>query len=157
MTWTDAIVALLVAVGIAGIVVPILPGTLLLVATFLGWAVLTGGAAWWWFLVIALVLVAGTVVQYAVPGKRLKDAGVPGRTLFAGFVLGVAGFFVVPVIGLFLGFVLGVYLAESARLSPNEAKTSTVHALKAVALSIAIEASAAVTATIIWIVAAFSL
>lgn len=157
MTWTDAIVALLVAVGITGIVVPILPGTLLIAATFLGWAVLTGGSAWWWFLAIVVVLAAGTVVQYAVPGKRLKDAGVPGRTLLVGFVLGVVGFFVVPLVGLFLGFILGVYLAESARLGPAAAKTSTVHALKAVALSVAIEATAAVTATIIWVVAAFSL
>ena len=31
-------------------------------------------------------------------------------------MLGIVGFFVVPVVGLLLGFVLGVYLAELARL-----------------------------------------
>lgn len=157
MTWTDALVALLIATGLVGIVVPILPGTLLIAATLLGWAALTGGAAWAWFAAIAAVLVVGTVVQYAVPGRRLKDAGIPGRTLLAGAVLGVVGFFVVPVVGLFAGFVLGVYLAEVARVGSAEARPSTVHALKAIGLSIAIEASAAVVATGIWVTAAFQL
>lgn len=157
MTWTDALVALLIATGLVGIVVPILPGTLLIAATLLGWATLTGGAAWAWFAAIAAVLVVGTVVQYAVPGRRLKDAGIPGRTLLAGAVLGVVGFFVVPVVGLFAGFVLGVYLAEVARVGSAEARPSTVHALKAIGLSIAIEASAAVVATGIWVTAAFQL
>ena len=33
-------------------------------------------------------------------------------SLGAGAVLGVIGFFVIPVVGLVVGFVLGVYLAE---------------------------------------------
>ncbi|MDR6175956.1 uncharacterized protein YqgC (DUF456 family) [Nocardioides zeae] len=157
MTWTDAVVALLLLVGIVGIVVPILPGTILIGSTLLVWAVLTGGAAWWWFAAIVVVLLVGTVVQYAVPGKRLKAAGIPTRTLLVGGVLGVVGFFVVPVVGLVIGFVLGVYLAETSRVGREEAWPSTVHALKAVGLSMAIEATAAVVASSIWLVAAFRL
>lgn len=157
MTSTDAIVALLLLVGIFGIVVPILPGTLLIGSTLLVWAILTGGAAWGWFAAIVVVLLVGTVVQYAVPGKRLKAAGIPTRTLLLGGVLGVVGFFVVPVVGLVIGFVLGVYLAETARVGREEAWPSTVHALKAVGLSMAIEATAAVVASSIWVVAAFRL
>nr|WP_284290737.1 DUF456 family protein [Angustibacter aerolatus] len=52
------------------------------------------------------------MVKYVLPGRRLKDAGVPWWTTLAGVALGVVGFFVVPVVGLLLGFVLGVYLAE---------------------------------------------
>lgn len=157
MTWTDAVVALLLLTGIVGIVVPILPGTILIGSTLLVWAVLTGGGAWWWFAAIVVVLLIGTVVQYAVPGKRLKAAGIPTRTLLLGGVLGVVGFFVVPVVGLVIGFVLGVYLAETARVGREEAWPSTVHALKAVGLSMAIEATAAVVASSIWVVAAFRL
>ncbi|MDT9594578.1 DUF456 domain-containing protein [Nocardioides zeae] len=157
MTWTDGLVALLLLVGITGIVVPVLPGTLLIAATLLTWAALTGGTAWAWFAAAAVVLAVGTVVQYAVPGKRLKDAGVPGRTLLLGGLVGIVGFFVVPVVGLFAGFVLGVYAAESARLGTSEARASTVHALKAVGLSIAIEATAAVVAITVWVVAVFQL
>ncbi|MFW6774701.1 DUF456 domain-containing protein [Nocardioides sp. CPCC 205120] len=157
MTWTDALVALLVAVGIVGIVVPVLPGTLLIGATFLGWAVLTGGAAWGWFAAIAVILVVGTVVQYALPGQRLKAAGVPGRTLLLGGLAGVVGFFVIPFVGLFVGFVAGVYAAEVQRVGSVAARPSTVAALKAVAMSIAIEATAAVVASAVWFVAIFQL
>lgn len=157
MTLTDGLVALLLAIGLVGIVVPILPGTLLIAATLLGWAALTGGAAWAWFAAIAAVLVVGTVVQYAVPGRRLKDAGIPGRTILLGAVLGVVGFFVVPVVGLFIGFVLGVYLAELSRVGPELARPSTAHALKAILLSIAIEATSATIAVTIWVMAVFRL
>jgi hypothetical protein len=52
-------------------------------------------------------------------------------------VLGIVGFFVVPVVGLFIGFVLGVWLAEMLRLGDSgTAWRSTRHALVAVGLSI---------------------
>ena len=149
---TNLIVALLIAVGLVGIVVPVLPGTLLILGAILVWAVAMGTPAGW--VVMGLVtafLAAGAVVKYAVPGKRLKVAGVPSSTLVAGGVLGFVGFFVVPVVGLFLGFVLGVYLAEHRRLGASAAWPSTKHALKAVGLSIAIELAAGVAATVIWV------
>ena len=47
----------------------------------------------------------------------------------AGAVLGIIGFFVIPVMGLLIGFVLGVYLAELAnRRDQRLAWTSTKHA-----------------------------
>jgi NADH-quinone oxidoreductase subunit E len=47
-------------------------------------------------------------------------------------VLGIVGFFVVPVVGLLLGFVLGVYLAELARLGRNRSghDASTPHSVR---------------------------
>jgi hypothetical protein len=96
--------------------------------------------------------VAGTVVKYAVPGRRLQVAGIPASTQWFGVLLGVVGFFVVPVVGLFLGFVLGIYLAELRRVGSAQAWPSTVHSLKAVGLSIVIELVAAVLATLAWVV-----
>ena len=48
------------------------------------------------------------------PMKRMRAADVGTKTLLAGAVLGIIGFFVIPVVGLVIGFVLGVYLAELA-------------------------------------------
>ena len=111
---------LLIAVGLVGVVVPALPGLLLVVAGIAVWAVPRGDAVGWTVLGVAVAVVAvGTVAKYALPGSRLRAAGVPGRTLLAGGVLGIVGFFVVPVVGLVLGFVLGVYLAELARRRPR--------------------------------------
>ena len=98
-----------------------------------------------------MILVAGAVVKYLVPNRRLKEVGVPASTQWVGAAVGIVGFFVVPVVGLFIGFVLGVYLAEYRRLGAKAAWPSTRHALKAVGLSIIIELIAGVIATFIWI------
>ena len=120
MTTEVVVAAVLVVVGIVGIVVPVLPGLVLVAAGVAYWAVPRGDALGWTVLGVALaVIVVGTVVKYLVPGRRLRGAGVPGRSVALGAVLGVVGFFVVPVVGLLLGFVLGIYLAELARLRDN--------------------------------------
>ena len=150
---TEILIAVLIAVGIAGIIVPVLPGTLLVLGAILVWALEIGTSTGWVvFAVRAVLLVGGSVVKYLVPGRRLKASGVPNRTLLVGALLAFVGFFVVPVVGMFIGFVLGVYLAERARVGGAEAWPSTVHALKAVGVSILIELVAAFLAAVAWVV-----
>ncbi|QNN53009.1 DUF456 domain-containing protein [Nocardioides mesophilus] len=157
MTPTDFFVGLAIAVGIVGIVVPVLPGSLLVLAAILVWALETGSASGWTvFAVATTLLAAGAVVKYAVPGRRLKTAGVPNRTLWFGAALGVVGFFVIPVVGLFVGFLAGVYLAEHQRLGASLAWPSTKHALRAVGLSLLIEMAAALLAALVWFVGALA-
>jgi uncharacterized protein YqgC (DUF456 family) len=157
VTATTLIAALLVAVGLVGILVPILPGSVLVVGGILLWAVAEGGlAAWAVFAVATGLVVVGTVVKYVVPGRRLQVAGIPATTQWVGVLVGVVGFFVVPVVGLFLGFVLGIYLAELARVGSKDAWPSTVHSLKAVGLSIVIELLAAFAATVVWVAGAIA-
>jgi hypothetical protein len=144
--------ALLVAVGLVGVVVPVLPGLVLVVGGIGLWAVPRNDAVGWTVLGVAVAVVAlGTVAKYALPGARMRAAGVPGRTLLAGGVLGVVGFFVVPVVGLVLGFVLGVYLAERARLGRAGAWPSTRTALAGVGWGILIEMAAGLLATAVWV------
>jgi uncharacterized protein YqgC (DUF456 family) len=141
VTGVDLAVALIVLVGIVGIVVPVLPGLLLVWAGIAVWATERQDSTGWVLLaaVTALAL-AGTAVKYVLPGRRMRTAGVPARTMLAGGVLGLVGFVVVPVVGLLLGFVLGVYLAERRRLGRHDtAWTSTVVALKAAGWSMLIE------------------
>lgn len=146
-------VALAIAVGLVGIVVPVLPGSVLVLAAILVWALEVGtGGAWVVFGLAATFLVLGTVVKYAVPGRRLKASGVPGSTMLVGGLLGVVGFFVIPVVGLFVGFVVGVYLAERHRLGSAEAWPSTRSALRAVGLSVLIELLAGLLAAATWVV-----
>jgi uncharacterized protein len=147
------VAALLVIVGIVGVVVPVLPGLLLVVVGIAVWAVPRGDAVGWTVLGVAVAIVAlGTVAKYLLPGARMRTAGVPGRTLVAGGVLGIVGFFVVPVVGLLLGFVLGVYLAELARLGRRaSAWPSTRTALHAVGWSIVIELAAGLLAATVWV------
>lgn len=156
MTLTNALVAVAIAVGLIGIVVPVLPGILLVAGAILVWAVLTGTTTAWVVCAVAFGFLAlGTVVKYVVPGRRLKTAGVPNSTLLLGGVVAVVGFFVIPVLGLLLGFVLGIYLAELRRLGGTEAWPATLAALKAVGLSILIEFTAAMLASLTWVVGLF--
>ena len=68
---------------------------------------------------------AGRLVELVT---ALRSKGVPSSSLVVGGVLGVVGFFVVPVIGLPLGFVLGIYLAELQRVGRAQAWPATRHA-----------------------------
>ncbi|MGQ4617507.1 DUF456 family protein [Nocardia sp. R7R-8] len=151
--WYNLLAGLAILVGLLGIVVPILPGVILIFAAIAVWAFLTGGAtAWTVFAVSTVLLVLSGVVKYTWPGRRMKDAGVSNRAVLLGAILGVVGFFVIPVIGLFVGFVLGVYLWELQRLRVNrQAWQATVHALKGVGLSILIELFGALLATGVWL------
>lgn len=156
MSALTLLAAALVTVGLAGVVVPVLPGLLLVWAGVAVWSFDRGGAWGWGTLAVVTVLLAvGSAVKYLVPGRRLKRDGVPGRTLVAGGLLGLVGFFVVPVVGLFLGFVLGVYLAERVRLGDHPpAWVSTRKALAATGWSILIELATALTAATLWVTAA---
>ena len=149
------IVSLAIAVGIAGVVVPIVPGALLVWAAITVWALAVGSTTAFAALAAATVLLGGAqVVKLLVPGRRLLNAGVPRRSIVAGIALAVIGFFVIPVVGFFVGFPLGVYLAERHRLGRHaSARDSTEQALRAIGLSIAIELSATVLAAGVWLVA----
>lgn len=150
----DYFVALAIVVGIVGVIVPVLPGVLLVWGAVAVWATERQDRIGWTVLAVAtLVLVVGQVTKYALPGRQLKRAGVPGRTTLAGVALGVVGFFVVPVIGLPLGFVLGVYLAERSRLGGHAlAWPSTLHALRAAGWSLLIELTTALLMAGAWLV-----
>ncbi|WP_330233457.1 DUF456 domain-containing protein [Nocardia sp. NBC_00508] len=154
--WGEVVVGLVILVGLIGIVVPILPGVILIFGAIAVWAFMTGGAtAWTVFAISTLLLALSGVVKYTWPGRKMKEAGVSNRAILLGAILGIVGFFVIPVVGLFVGFVLGVYLSELHRLRGNQqAWRATIHALKGVGLSILIELFGALLATGVWIVGA---
>lgn len=150
----DLLAGVAILVGLVGIVVPVLPGTVLVLVAVVGWAAVVGGRTAWVAAVVAVVLlVAGAVVKYVVPGRRLSAAGVPRRSVIVGGLLGIVGFFVVPVVGLPIGFVVGVYACEAHRVGRSAAWPSTRATLAAVGLSILIELVAGLLASAVWLVA----
>ncbi|MFI6364731.1 DUF456 domain-containing protein [Nocardia sp. NPDC050630] len=154
--WGEVVVGLVILVGLVGIIVPILPGAILIFGAIAVWAFLTGGTtAWIVFAIGTAFLVLSGVIKYTWPGRKMKDAGVSNRALFIGAIFGIVGFFLIPVVGLFVGFVLGVYLSELQRLRDNQrAWQATVHALKGVGLSMLIELFGALLATGVWVIGA---
>lgn len=156
MSGTVVVCALLIAAGLFGIVVPVLPGTVLVALGILIWASEDGSTeAWATFAVAIACLAVGAVVKYAVPGRRLR-ATVPVSTLLVGGLGAVIGFFVIPVVGALVGFPLGIFVAERLRVGGAGAWPSTRAALRALGLSIVIELVAASAAATVWVAGALA-
>lgn len=147
-------VGLMMLVGLIGIAVPVLPGLLVVWAAVLLWASEAQTAAGWVVLAIATALaLSGFLLQYLLPGRRLRAAGVTTSTTVAGAALAVVGFFVIPVVGAFLGFALGIYLAERIKRGAHAAAwPSTKHALKAIGLSMGIELLTGLAIATTWVI-----
>jgi uncharacterized protein YqgC (DUF456 family) len=152
----EVLVGVVIALGLVGVVVQVLPGALLVLGAVLVWAAVEGTPLAWAVGALAVVatVVAG-VAKYLVAGRHLRSGGVPNRTLLWGGLAGIVGFFVVPVVGLPLGFVLAVYLAELGRLHDRRrAWRATVVALQATGLTILIELAGALVAAGAWLLVA---
>ncbi len=152
------VAGLMIVVGLIGIAVPVLPGLLVVWAAVLIWASEAQTTAGWLVLGIATACgISGFLLQYLLPGQRMRQAGITASTTVAGAALGVVGFFVIPVVGGFLGFALGIYLAERIRLGTHaSALPSTKHALKAIGLSIGIELATGLAIASTWLIGVVS-
>lgn len=145
---------LLILVGLIGIVVPVLPGLVLVLGGVLVWALVEGTTlAWGVFAASVVVTVAGYVLQYTLPGRRMRERGVSSSTLFLAVLLGIVGFFVIPVVGAIVGFVLGIFVVELGRSRDRaQAWVRTKHALVAVLHSMGIELAAGLAITALYVV-----
>jgi uncharacterized protein YqgC (DUF456 family) len=154
--WGELVIGLVIAIGLLGIVFPVLPGGIIVGLAIGVWAFVVGGWAWAFFAAAAIVIAAAEVIKYYVAGRTLKSAGVPNVTVVVGGIVGIVGFFVVPVVGLILGFILGAMVSELVRgWSFEQAWRGAVAAMKAAGASMLVELSGALIATTIWLVGAF--
>ncbi|NLJ54126.1 MAG: DUF456 domain-containing protein [Intrasporangiaceae bacterium] len=149
-----ALCAILLVVGTIGIVVPVLPGLLIVLGAVLLWAIGTGGTtAWIIFGIAAVVWVVGVVAQFLIPGRKLKTQGIGLGTLTLAVIAAIIGFFVIPVVGAFVGFVLAIYLVEMTRSRDSSAAwTRTKQALRAILHSMGIELITAFAIAVLFVV-----
>ena len=149
---TNILVALAILVGLAGTIVPILPGALLVAGAIIVWAVVTGGTTAWAIAIGAVAIIGvGQLLKYLIPGKQMKASGVPNWVLVVGGVGAVIGFFVIPVVGLVIGFIAGVFLAEAIRLKTfKNAWPTTLQAMKSAGWSVLIEFGSCLLAAALW-------
>ncbi|WP_434621708.1 DUF456 domain-containing protein [Arthrobacter sp. A5] len=153
LVWT-VICGLLIFVGAAGVVIPVLPGSILIALSLLAWALAVASPVGWVVFAVGLVLVtAGMLSSAVLTGRTMRRRQIPGRSVLAGLALGIAGFFIIPVVGLLIGFAAGLFLSELARqrgLAP--ALSSSLAALKATGLGILAEFGFAALAGSAWII-----
>ena len=144
-----AIAAVVLAlVGLVGIVFPVLPGSILVGAGALVWAI-WGASGWGWvaFGVALVLLLIGGISSWLLTGKSLQQRQVPKWPITVGLLLGIVGMFVLPGFGLPIGFVLGLLLAEWYRMRDfGKAAATSWETVKALGVGILIELGCAMVA-----------
>lgn len=144
------------AVGLAGVILPAVPGLSLVLAAGLWWTIADGGGVRWAVFAIMVVLVAvGMVAQYVLPARATAGRGVPWWTLAVGALGAVIGFFVIPAFGVIIGGLGGIYLAELLRLRDARAALGTTWAaVKGIGIGVIVELTAGVLAALTWFIGA---
>lgn len=149
------LIAVVMAVGAVGTVVPLLPGLALIWAAGLGYGLAEGfgtaGVAA--MVVMTALLVAATIAGWVVPTRRAGGAGASRRSVWLGVGAAVVGFFVVPVVGLPLGGVVGIYLGEHLRTGDPRAAWATTRAtITGFGLAALLQLAAALAMIAVWVV-----
>lgn len=157
MSTLELALVLVMLAGLVGVLIPIVPGLILVIGAGLVWAGQRGGAVAWAIAVImALIGIAGMVAASVLPARRATAGGAPVWVVVAGGIGVVIGFFAVPVAGALLGFPAGVLVAELYRQKRlNLAWRATLEAMKGVALGIVIQLAAGVTMIGLWLAGVF--
>jgi uncharacterized protein len=142
-------------VGLVGVLVPVLPGLLLIAGAGIAWA-LADPAPLRWIVaaVLASLAIGATVASAVLPAQRATAAGAPRLAVAAGIAGMIVGFFVVPVVGALVGFPAGIFVAEALRLrNARAAMATTAATVKGVGIGIGIQLVTGVVMIGIWVAA----
>ena len=149
------LLAVVMAVGALGTVVPLLPGLALIWGAGLVYGLVEGfdavGAVA--FAVMTALAAGATIAGWVVPKRRASGAGAGRSSVWLGMAAAVVGFFVVPVIGLALGGVLGIYVGEHLRTGdPGAAWVTTRATITGFGIAALIQFGAALAMIAVWVV-----
>jgi uncharacterized protein YqgC (DUF456 family) len=153
------LLAVVMAVGAVGTVVPLLPGLGMIWLAGLVYGIdqgfgTVGVAA---FGAMTVLGVAATVAGYVVPQRRASEAGATRSSVWLGVAGAIVGFFAVPVVGMPLGGVLGIYAGEHLRTRDAatawRATRATIVGFGLAALLQFAAALAMIACWVVWVVA----
>lgn len=141
MLWT-IVVGIVMVLGLMGVVLPVLPGLLLIwaAAVFYGFMVGFGTVGWTVVGLLTMLAVAGMFKTVLIPRRAAVEAGASGWAQLGAVVGGVVGFFVIPVFGLILGALAGLLVVEYMLKGDwNEALVAVRGTAKGFGLSVVID------------------
>lgn len=105
-----------ILVGIAGIVIPILPGMLLVWLSVIVYAWRTGFETVGWpsLVIITIIALVTGLSNIWLPLLGAQKRGAAKRALFLGIIGAIIGTFVIPLplLGTVIGYAIGVFLGE---------------------------------------------
>ena len=109
--------ALLILVGIIGVLIPVLPDVSLIWGVTLGYGLIVGWgeSGPWLFAIISLMGLFGVAADVWASSAGAKLGGASMWSVVVGFLLGIIGLFIFGPLGLFGGMAIGTYLMELIR------------------------------------------
>lgn len=113
------VLALLVmVVGLIGTVLPVIPGTVLIFLSALGYALVEGfqTVGWPTLAVLGVLALVATTADLWASSIGAKVGGASGWSVLGGMIGGLIGFLVLSLVGAIIGAILGVLLTELVRL-----------------------------------------
>ena len=149
------IFGLVMAIGLIGTVFPAIPGLVLIWATALVYGLFEGFGIIGWIAMVAITVLlgAGLAAKVMVPKRRATAGGAPTSTLVFGAIVGLIGFFTVPIVGLPLGGIAGVLVAEYRRTRAwGPAWRSTKGVIVGLGIGALLELGAGMAMILCWLV-----
>ncbi|MGW5215753.1 DUF456 domain-containing protein [Streptomyces sp. NPDC004051] len=131
--WDLLLAGLVILLGLCGVLLPGVPGSWLVWAGILWWALQDPRPVAWWVLVgSTAALLLSQVVRWTLPPRRPRADGTAGRVRAYAGAGSFLGFVLVPVLGSVPGFVAGIYAGERIRLGGHgDAAAATRTAMRA--------------------------
>jgi uncharacterized protein len=108
----------LTAMAAGLIVVPILPGLVIIWVAALVFGLIHGFGVLGWimFILITLLMLAGSILDNVLMGASAHKKGAPWWVILLSMIAAIAGNFFLPIIGGILGGILSLFLIEWLRL-----------------------------------------
>ncbi|MCL7424729.1 DUF456 domain-containing protein [Streptomyces sp. YS415] len=111
------LVGMVILLGLCGVLAPGVPGSWLVWAAIMWWALKDPRPVAWWLLVgTTVALFLSQVVRWSLPPRRLRASGATRRMSVCAGAGALLGFVLIPVVGAIPGFMAGIYLEERRRL-----------------------------------------
>ena len=108
----------LTAMVVGMIVIPILPGLVIIWVAALGYGLIAGFGVLGWimFAIITLLMLAGSILDNVLMGANAHKEGAPWWVILIAMVAAIGANFLLPIIGGILGGLLALFLIEWLRL-----------------------------------------
>jgi uncharacterized protein YqgC (DUF456 family) len=126
--WT-ILAAIVMVIGLGGVLIPVLPGLALmwLAALLYGFQVGFGSAGIAAMAALTVLLAVSIATGLILPKRSAQESGAAPWSVWVALVGAIIGFFAIPVVGAIIGALIGMFLAERVDKGDwVEARMSTI-------------------------------
>ncbi len=114
MNWGFWLAFIVMLIGLAGTILPVLPGTPIIFLAILGYGFYDHftSIGFWFILIMGLLTVASAIADYLGGVYGAKKYGASRLGIWGSIIGGIIGVFVAPPVGIILGPLLGAVIGE---------------------------------------------